>query len=624
MIQVREPVVRTLSEHIVEFVSDAGEGAQKAGVSFAKLCARSGHGLWTVEIIPSEIQPPPHSTGSASGNRVRLATRKQVTNAGDLTNVVLAFNEMALLSRIEADAVASDALVLIDNQWATHTNIAFQHSYADVLRRVREMGCQVVEIPLEAETLKHVDDATKGKNMFAVGILTALYGKDVDIMREVIADTFANKSGKVIETAQNLAENGYAWGMENLQVRYQIDAVQDDRDLVAMNGNTALAIGAVAAGFELCSMYPITPATSASHALSGMFESLGGIVHQAEDEIAAIGVALGASFAGNTALTITSGPGMALKTEFQGLAVMVETPLVIIDVQRGGPSTGLPTKIEQGDLLHCLYGTPGDAPKIVMAVGDIEECYYVLSEAKRIAEEYRALVVILSDANLATGQQLFERPDVSRLKPPMPPPLPAVEPGTLAYDWDEETGLSQRLIPGQPGGMGVVTSLNHDRNGRACYDSVRNQRAHRMRSRKLRTFQKTLPLPKIHGPEEGDLLLVSWGSTRGAVDEAVDRLREEGASVASVNLRYLNPLPNGLKELFSNYRKVMTVELNYSDDPDDPGITAENRRYAQLAWLLRASTLMDIDCFAYVPGRPLMPSEIVTAAQARLEEGVLV
>lgn len=299
-------------------------------------------------------------------------------------------------------------------------------------------------------------------------------------------------------------------------------------------------------------MYPITPATSASHALAKIFEDLGGIVHQAEDEIAAVGVALGASFAGNTAITFTSGPGMALKTEFQGLSVMVETPLVIVDVQRGGPSTGLPTKIEQGDLLHSLYATPGDAPKIVMAVGDIEDCFYVLTEAKQIAEKYRTLVIVLTDANLATGQQIFERPDVSSMEPPKPPKLDPVAPGTLPYDWDEDTGLSHRLIRGQPGGMGVVTSLNHDRNGRACYDSVPNQRAHRMRSRKLITFQKTLPTPKIYGPDKGELLPIGWGSTRGAIEEAVDRLHEAGREVASINLRYLNPLPLKLKELFAN------------------------------------------------------------------------
>ena len=603
------PGLVRLPEHIVEIVSDAGEGAQKAAVSFAQVCAKAGNGLWTVEIIPSEIQPPPHTTGSASGNRIRLAD-KPVTNVGNLANVVFAFNEMALLSRFEAGTVADDALVLIDDQWADHENEAFRASYRKVLAEVRGRGCRVIEVPLEKETLKLVDNPLRGKNMFALGLLCALYNKDVEIARKVVANVFKKKSKEVIDTAVRLAVAGFQWGLENLETRYEVPALPAEQAMVAMNGNTALAMGAVAAGFELCSMYPITPATSASHVLSEIFEDLGGLVHQAEDEIAAIGVAMGASYAGRTALTITSGPGMALKTEFQGLAVMTETPLVIVDVQRGGPSTGLPTKIEQGDLLHALFGAPGDAPKVVMAASTIEECFYILTLAKRIAEEFRMLVIVLSDANLATGQQLFPRPDLSKLPRHVPLDLSPVPAGTLPYDWDPETGLSRRLIPGQPGGMGVITSLNHDRNGKACYDAERNQRAHKMRSRKLAALQKTLQPPAVHGDDSGDLLLIGWGSTRGAIEEAVDRARAEGLAVSSVNLQFLSPLPPGLKDIFSRFRKVMTVELNYSDDWDDPLITSENRRYGQLAWVLRAATLLDIDCYARVPGRPFMPLEI--------------
>lgn len=607
-----------IPEHIVEVVSDAGEGAQKAAVAFAQLCARSGNGLWTVEIIPSEIQPPPHTTGSASGNRIRLAERAAVTNAGNLANVVFAFNEMALLSRLEAKAVAHDALILIDDQWATHANPAYRQSYASVMASVRQSGATVIELPLERETLKLVDNPQRGKNMFAVGLLCALYDKQPEILAEVIRGVFKKKSRAVIDSAVKLAMAGHQYGLANLPSRFAIPGTPSQIQRVAMNGNTALALGAVAAGFELCSMYPITPATSASHALSEIFEELGGFVHQAEDEIAAIGVALGASYAGRTAITITSGPGMALKTEFQGLAVMTETPLVIVDVQRGGPSTGLPTKIEQGDLLHCLYGTPGDAPKVVLAASTIEECYYILSTAKAIAERFRMLVIVLSDANLATGQQLFERPDVNALQPPPPLDLSPVPEGTLPYDWDPQTGLSQRLIPGQPGGMGVITSLNHDRNGKACYDAERNERAHAMRSRKLAALQATLKPALIHGAPEGDLLIVGWGSTRGTIEEAVDSARARGLAVSSMNIQFLSPLPPGLRDQFAKFKQVMTVELNYSDAADAPLINIDSRRFGQLAWLLRATTLLDIDCYARVPGRPLMPAEVLAEIERRM------
>jgi 2-oxoglutarate ferredoxin oxidoreductase subunit alpha len=614
-----------LPEHTVEIVSDAGEGAQKAAIAFAQLCAKTGNGLWTVEIIPSEIRPPPHTIGSASGNRIRLAERSQVTNAGNLANVVLAFNEMALLSRLEAGSLADDVLVLIDDQWATHDVEAYQLSYREALDTFRARGATIIEIPLQKETLRHVDDAEQGKNMFAVGLLCALYSKDVNLLKNVIRGIFEKKSREVIETAVKLAGAGYEYGIAHLEERFEVKALPTDVPKVAMNGNTALALGAVSAGFEMCSMYPITPATSASHELSEIFEDFGGFVHQAEDEIAAIGVALGASYAGKTALTITSGPGMALKTEFQGLAVITETPLVIVDVQRGGPSTGLPTKIEQADLLHAIYGAPGDAPKVVMAPSTIEECYYILSVARKIAEEFRMLVIVLSDANLATGQQLFDRPDLSQTPRRPPLDLSPVSPETLPYDWDPTTGLSQRLIPGQPGGMGVTTSLNHDRNGKACYDAERNQRGHTMRSRKLAALQQSLHPPSVHGAPEGDLLLVGWGSTRGAIEEAVDMARDEGYAVSSLHIQFLSPLPPGLQDIFAGFERIITAELNYSDDWDDPLITKENRRYGQLAWILRAATLLDIDCYAKVPGRPYMPVEIfdeikrILGDQSRIE-----
>lgn len=614
------PNLLRLSEHIVEIVSDAGEGAQKAAISFAQVCAKAGNGLWTVEIIPSEIQPPPHTAGSASGNRIRLAQRSGVSNAGDLANVVFAFNEMALLSRLEAGSLADDVLVLIDNQWATHAVKEYQESYREIVARVRAKGGTVVEIPLEKETLRYVDNPLRGKNMFAVGLLCALYNKELETLKEVVQSVFHKKTREVVGAAVKLAIAGYQYGLAHFETRFDVPALATDEAKVAMNGNVALAMGAVAAGFELCSMYPITPATSVSHVLSEIFEDLGGFVHQAEDEIAAIGVALGASYSGRAALTVTSGPGMALKTEFQGLAVMTETPLVIVDVQRGGPSTGLPTKVEQGDLLHALFGAPGDAPKVVIAPSTIEECYYILSTARKIAEEFRMLVIVLSDANLATGQQLFKRPDVSKTPRRQLLDLSAVEKGALHYDWDSMTGLSQRIIPGQPGGMGVTTSLNHDRNGKACYDSERNQRAHKMRSRKLAALQKGLHPPPLYGAEEGDLLLVGWGSTRGTIEEAVDRARGEGLAVSSVSIQFLSPLPPGLKDIFSRFRKVITVELNYSDDLDDPLITPENRRYGQLALVLRAATLHDIDCYAKVPGRPIMPMEIYGEIQRHLSE----
>ncbi|MCP4660610.1 MAG: 2-oxoacid:acceptor oxidoreductase subunit alpha, partial [bacterium] len=389
--------------------------------------------------------------------------------------------------------------------------------------------------------------------------------------------------------------------------------------MVVMSGNRAVAEGIMAAGIEVCSMYPITPATSVSHYLANAFHKVGGFIHQAEDEIAAIGFALGVSYAGKTPVTVTSGPGLALKTEFIALAVMTELPLVIVVVQRGGPSTGLPTRVEQGDLLATLFGQPGDAPKIVMAASTIDECFHFVVTARKLAETFRTPVVVLTDANLATGQTRFPRPVVHEEW--MTPPIDQSDwdPSVPAYDWDPVSGLSQRPIPGQRDGMYTLTGLAHDEESRVAYGSEINQRAMERRSRKLATVRRTLKPPEIFGDPEGDLLVVCWGSTRGAIEEAAVKLRREGAKISVLTLRFLSPLEPGLKEIFSRFKKVMTVEINYSDEADDEYFDSEGRRYAQLATLLRAATLVDVDCWSRVPGIPLSPDRIGKWLRHRLE-----
>ncbi|MCB0549067.1 MAG: hypothetical protein KDD19_15920, partial [Phaeodactylibacter sp.] len=290
----------------------------------------------------------------------------------------------------------------------------------------------------------------------------------------------------------------------------------------------------------------------------------------------------------------------------------------VIDVQRGGPSTGLPTKVEQSDLLAVLYGQPGDAPKVVLAPSTIEECFHFVILARKIAESFRMPVILLSDANLATGVQPFPRPQLREewLSPPVDQ-SPWKE-GVTPYGWDDKTGLSQRPIPGQAGGEYTLTGLAHSAAAKVTYLPEINQKTSALRSRKLATFGRTLKPPKVNGDNEGELLIVGWGSTRGAIEEAVGRAREQGASVSSLHLHFLSPMEPGLKEIFQRFKKVMTVEINYSDSLDDPMITPENRRYAQLAWLLRAQTLVDIDCYSNVYGQPLRPGDIVDKIQQEL------
>jgi 2-oxoglutarate ferredoxin oxidoreductase subunit alpha len=614
--------VRQVNQHIVEIVSDSGEGAQKCGQVLGLVSGKMGNGVWTVEIIPAEIQPPARERQGASGIRVRMGSH-YMTNMGDEADIVVAFNEQVLYSRISNHAYREGTVVLLENMWEEDPDPRIREQYKEAVADFKSQGLIVIELPIQKECLKLVPDPRKGKNMFVLGMLCSIYHRDTDIAKDEITKIFKKKSEKVIKINHDLFDAGYTFARENIDYAFEIPASEEDRleSAVVMNGNTAAGLGVMAAGIEMVAMYPITPATSASHYLAEDFHLTGGFVHQAEDEIAAIGFAIGASYAGKTACTITSGPGMALKTEMLGLAVMAEVPLVIINVQRGGPSTGLPTKVEQGDLLSALYGAPGDSPKIIMATATISECFHFVMMARKLAEAFRTPVIVLTDANLGTGVQPIERPEVSEDWFANALDQSDWDPEVAPYDWDSETGLSERPIPGMRGGEYILTGLAHNRNSKIAYDTASNQEGMNMRSRKFAAMAATMKPPEINGDPTGDLLIVGWGSTLGAIEEAVARARAQGKKVSSVHLRFLSPMEPGLKEIFAGFRKVMTVEINYSDDPDSsPLISEENRRYSQLALVLRAHTLMDIDCWSKVPGHPLQPGTIHNVIDSRLAE----
>jgi 2-oxoglutarate ferredoxin oxidoreductase subunit alpha len=609
----------SLKEHIVEIVSDSGEGAQKAGQIFGSVSAKMGNGVWTVEIIPAEIKPPCRSPAGASGIRIRLGATN-ITNMGDEADLVIAFNEQVLHGRIANGAYHPGTIILLESKWRSDPSSEITELYEAAVANFKEQGFLVRELPMEEACARFTANPQLGKNMFVLGMLCHLYCRDVEKAAEEVVNTFAKKNEEVKALNLRLFHAGYEFAGEHLEFRYEVPRWPQQGPQVVMNGNQSLALGIMASGMEMVAMYPITPATSASHYLAETFHQVGGFVHQAEDEIAAIGFAIGSSYAGKTACTITSGPGLALKTEFIGLAVMAEIPLVIAVVQRGGPATGLPTKVEQGDLLAALYGVPGDAPKVILAAATIEECFYFVVMARKLAEAFRTPVILLTDANLATGVQPFPRPQIQ------PDWLAAGvdqspwKPDVLPYDWNEKTGISSRPVPGQQGGEYVLTGLAHTSRSKVAYDPQSNQRGCEMRSRKLATLQSTLKPPLVHGDLTGDLLVVGWGSTLGAIEEAVDRARAEGYRVSSLHLRFLSPLEPGLAEIFAGFQQVLTVEINYSDPPTAPLITPTSRRYSQLAWILRAHTLVDIDCWSNVAGQPLQPRAIHAEIVRRLEE----
>ena len=369
-----------LTEHIVEVISDSGEGAQRCGQSLAAIAARSGNGIWTVEIIPAEIQPPARSVAGASGIRIRIGAGR-ITNGGDQTDLVMAFNEQVLLGRVRAGELKPGATIMLESIWREHKDPKIVASYEETLKSLLTEGFRVVEMPLERECRALMNDPRRGKNMFVLGTLCSIYSFSLDLARAQIAQIFGKKDAKVIATNVRLMEAGFDWAERTLDFKFRIPAQPVAEPQVVVSGNTAIALGVLASGMDICAMYPITPATSASHYLSECFERVGGLVHQAEDEIAACAFAIGASYAGRCAVTITSGPGFSLKQEGLGLAVMAEIPLVVVNVQRGGPSTGQPTKVEQGDLLTAVYGSHGDAPKVVLAASGIEDCFYSMITA---------------------------------------------------------------------------------------------------------------------------------------------------------------------------------------------------------------------------------------------------
>jgi 2-oxoglutarate ferredoxin oxidoreductase subunit alpha len=609
-----------LNEHIVEIVSDSGEGAQRCGQSFGAIAARTGNGVWTVEIIPAEIRPPARSVAGGSGNRIRLGSGR-VTNGGNETDLVVAFNEQVLLGRVRTGELKPGCFILLESMWRESKDAAIAASYTETYDELVAAGFKVYEIPMERECRKVVADARRGKNMFALGMLCNIYSFDLQLAREQIALTFGKKDASVIQTNVKLLNAGYDWAETNLELKYRIPATRSTEPQIVIDGNTALALGVLASGMEICAMYPITPATSVSHYLSSVFENVGGIVHQAEDEIAACTFAIGASYAGKCAVTVTSGPGYSLKQEAIGLAVMGEIPLVVINVQRGGPSTGQPTKVEQGDLLTTIFGSHGDAPKVVMAPGTIEECFYSVITARKIAETFNMVVVILSDASLATSQQPFPRPQFSEAWLAPPVDQSEVPEGLKPYDWNPTTGLARRFIPGQPGGMHTLTGLAHDSLSHVAYDPESNESSIRARSLKLAALQKTLKTPPVFGDPNGDLLLIGWGSTKGAIEEAVAAVRADGHKVSSLHLTFLQPMAPGLDEIMKRFKKVITVEGNWSDDPNDAIIDDSNRRYSALAMLLRSRYLIDVDCLSEVRGQPIKPSAIRHVILKKLKQG---
>ncbi len=606
--------IRDLERVTIRFAGDSGDGMQLTGTQFTRTAAVFGNDISTLPDFPAEIRAPAGSLPGVSGFQISFSS-SDIHTPGDAPDVLVAMNPAALKTNV-GDLPAGGALI-VNSDAFTPQNLNKAAYASNPLTDGSLKPYTVFEIPistLNERSLDGLDMTSKQKdltkNFFALGIMFWLYERSMDPTLAWIDDKFG-KRPVVAEANKRALKAGYAFGetTEIFHTHYRVAPARLGPGTYRnITGNEATALGFLAAsklaGRQLFyGSYPITPASDILHQLSG-YKNFGIKTFQAEDEIAAIGAAIGASYGGAMGLTASSGPGIALKSEALGLAVMVELPLVVVDVQRAGPSTGMPTKTEQADLLQVLFGRNSDSPVPVVAPATPAECFTMAIEAWRIALKYVTPVVYLSDAFLATGAEPWRIPELSEL------PEIGVENWTdratfQPYDRDPETLARKWAVPGTPGLEHRVGGLEKaDITGNVSYDPDNHHRMQLLRQEKVARIANDIPDLEVHGPPSGDLLVLGWGSTYGAIRSAVERLQADGRSVAHAHLRHLNPFPRNLGEVLTSFRRVLVPEVNLG----------------QLLMLIRARYLVDAVGYDKVRGKPFRIAEIEEEALRLLGE----
>ncbi|MBI3314668.1 MAG: 2-oxoacid:acceptor oxidoreductase family protein [Candidatus Omnitrophica bacterium] len=590
-----------------ELLMDAGFGAQKAGDILLQAFVGMGKYIYVEPMIPAEISPPARTRPALSGVIIRLADF-DITNIGNDTDFILASHEMVLDTRLDDKEYNSNCRILLD----MGDREANPDSYEMVLKRCTNEGLSVIPFDVDPPSQVLVKElGGKGQNLYYLGMLSYIYNMDEEIVKREIQKTFGKKLNEEIYAKNiTLFHNGYQLAKEKVFFTYQVESALRQGEKILIDGNTALSMGIIDAGIKFFSGYPITPASSIMHTLARVFASYGGMVHQAEDEIAAIGTAIGSYYGGVPAVTCTSGPGLSLKQEFIGYAQVAEIPIIVIDAQRSGPSTGMPTKTEQSDLPAVIFGSHGDYTKIVISVANVIDCFYAPHIARYLAEKLRLPVFIMSDFQTANSYKVITKPQVVEMNNVDDIPDFILE----RFHMDRlpkeiEMVHTSQSVPGTEAGMCRVTGLNTDAKGHVNYYSGTNQRSHRVRNEKVHHVRRALVKPEMFGSDSGDLLVVGWGSTRGAVEEAVSLCKKEGIKAAGMHLRIVYPLPLILKDIFAKYKKIVTVEVAYGDA----------LKASPLAMLLRCETLFDVQpMIAEATGRPIRPKIIVNRVKETL------
>ena len=610
-----------LDQVIVRFAGDSGDGMQLTGDRFTTSSALLGNDLSTFPDFPAEIRAPAGTLNGVSAFQVHISDHDILT-PGDSPNVLVAMNPAALKANIEM--MAKGTVLLVNSDAFEERNLAKAGYETNPLTDGSLSAYTVYEVPMTSitqEVCKEAGvkprDAERSKNFFALGLVSWLYTRPVESTVEWITERFAAKP-QVAEANTRAFRAGYDFGetAELFESNYEVrPATFEKGEYVQVTGNQALAWGLITAtrlaGVPLfLGSYPITPASDILHELSRRKE-FGIRTFQAEDEIAGIGAALGASFGGALGVTTTSGPGLDLKSETIGLAINLELPLVIVDVQRGGPSTGLPTKTEQADLLHAMYGRHGEAPLPILAPQTPSDCFAVAIEAVRLAVKYRTPVIVLSDGYLANGAEPWRLPDLDSFETIEPgfatEPNHVDDDGTRSF-WpyvrDPETLARPWAPPGLPGLEHRIGGLEKaDGSGNVSYEGVNHERMVHLRRDKISGIAADIPPVEVND-ETGDaqVLLVSWGSTYAAVAAGVKRVRARGMKAAHVHLRHLHPLPANLGEVLHRYTQVLVPEVNLG----------------QLSRILRAEYLVDAQTMSKMQGVPFRVGEIEAAITALL------
>jgi len=593
-----------LDQAVIRFCGDSGDGMQITGSQFTNTVALYGNDLATLPDYPAEIRAPAGTLPGVSGFQVHFSSH-DVYTPGDAVDALIAMNPAALKTNL-ADLKPNGILIVNVDDFG-ETDLRKAHMTVSPLEDHSLDGYRLFPVELTKLTRAALKDlgldaksVDRCKNFFALGMCYWLYNRSMDTTLRWIEDKFKSKPA-LVNANRTAMQAGYSYceATEAFQVTYEIPPAKLAPGVYRnISGNAALAMGFVAAsqkaGLPLfLGSYPITPASDILHELS-TYKDFGVITFQAEDEIAAITSAIGAAYGGALGLTTTSGPGMALKTEALGLAVAVELPLVICDVQRGGPSTGLPTKTEQADLLQALFGRNSEAPIPVLAPATPGDCFWIALEASRIAIKYMVPVIILSDGYLANGAEPWHIPSLAEL-PEIPVHFETNPTDFRPYRRDPQTLARPWAIPGTPGLEHRIGGIEkQDVTGNVNYEPLNHERMVRLRAEKVAGIVQDVPDAVAAGDPSGDLLIVGWGSTHGPITAAVRAQRAKGRKIGHVHLRHLNPLPKNLGELLGRYDRVLVPEMNMG----------------QLLMLLRAKYLVDAQGFDKIQGKPFKQSEI--------------